>query len=180
MIRMKKPRSRRKPKFVGFVAATVDGRISLTKNKLPDWTSEEDWRFFQKSLVCFDAFVVGRNTYESAAKRLQKRNTYVLSSRPKTILRQENVTFVNPDRVNLAQLFRKYKNVAVLGGGAVYRYMAEQKLLDEIYVTFEPLVFGRGKEMFAGGTKTIKLCLLSIRKLNKKGTLLLHYRIPHK
>ena len=166
-----------RPKFVGFVAATVDGRISLTKNKLPDWTSKEDWWFFQNSLKRFDAFVVGRNTYDSAAKRLQRRNTYVFSSRPKGIQKIGNVTFVNPGRTNLKKLFRNYKNVAVLGGGPVYRYMAEKKLLDELYVTFEPLVFGRGREMFAGGTKTTRLQLLSVRRLNKAGTILLHYRL---
>jgi dihydrofolate reductase len=166
-----------RPKFVGFVASTVDGRISLTKNKLPDWTSKEEWKFFQNALKGFEAFVVGRNTYESAAKRLQRRNTYVFSSRPKGIQKRGTVTFVNPGRTNLKKLFAKYKSVAVLGGGPVYCYMAEKKLLDELYVTFEPLVFGRGREMFAGGTKTTRLQLLSAKKLNKMGTMLLHYRL---
>jgi len=167
------------PRFIGFVAASIDGRISLTKNKLPNCTSEEDWKFFQNSMKRFDAFVVGRNTYDSAAKRLQRRNTYVLSSRPKSMEENGNVKFVNPSRVNLKKLFSKYKNVAVLGGAGIYRLMAEKKLLDELYVTIEPLVFGRGREMFSGGTKTIELQLLSAKKLNKTGTLLLHYQVLH-
>ena len=70
--------------------------------------------------------------------------------------------------------------MAVLGGGRVYRFMLENGFLDEIFVTIEPLIFGRGKEMFIGGTRTARTHLLSIRRLNRTGTLLLHYQINHK
>ncbi|HEY4527877.1 MAG TPA: dihydrofolate reductase family protein, partial [Candidatus Paceibacterota bacterium] len=73
----------------------------------------------------------------------------------------------------------KYKTVAVLGGGAVYRFMLESGLLDEIFITVEPLIFGRGKEMFVGGTRTTRVSLLSVKRLNRAGTLLLHYQINH-
>lgn len=176
---MKKNNLQHRTRYVAFVAASVDGRISLSSKTLPRWTSKEDWRFFQKSLSRVDAVVVGRNTYQSAAERLRKRNTFVLSSRPKTIKRRGTVTFVNPKNVDLEKLFQEYKNIAVLGGGAVYRFMLERGLLDEIFVTVEPLIFGRGKEMFVGGTRTIRVSLLSVRRLNRTGTLLLHYKINH-
>lgn len=169
--------SLRKTRFIALVASTVDGRISLTKKSLPDWTSKEDSLFFQKSLKSFDAVVVGRNTYLSAESSLCKRNTFVLTSCPKTIERKGTVVFVNPASVNLAEIFREYKNIAVLGGGAVYCFMLENGFLDEIFVTIEPLIFGRGKEMFIGGTKTVQVKLLSMKRLNLSGTILLHYKI---
>ncbi len=85
--------------------------------------------------------------------------------------------FVNPARVDLAALLAKYRHIAVLGGGAVYRFMLESGLLDEIFVTVEPLIFGRGKQMFVGSTKTVRVRLLSVRRFNLAGTLLLHYQI---
>ena len=84
---------------------------------------------------------------------------------------------MNPTNVNLASLLAKYKTVAVLGGGAVYRFMLESGLLDEIFITVEPFIFGRGKEMFIGGTRTTRVSLLSAKRLNRTGTLLLHYQI---
>lgn len=174
-----KHKSQHRPRYIAFVAASVDGRISLSSNTLPDWTSKEDSRFFKKSLERFDAVVVGRNTYLSAAKSLRKRNTFVLTSRPRTIIRKGTVNFVNPTRVNLKKVLQGYKNVAVLGGGAVYRFMLEGKLLDEIFVTIEPLIFGRGKEMFVGGNRITQLHLLSVKRLNRAGTLLLHYQTDH-
>lgn len=166
-----------KPRYIAFVAASIDGRISLSSKHPPDWTSKEDWKFFQKSLSRIDAVVVGRNTYKAVATRLRKRNTFVLSSRPKMLVRRGTVTFVNPANVSLPKLLEDYKSVAILGGGAVYRFMLEQCLLDEIFVTVEPLIFGRGKEMFIGGTQTTQVSLLSAKRLNRKGTLLLHYQI---
>ena len=164
-----------KKRYIDFVAASIDGRISLSGQHPPDWTSAEDWHFFEKSLSHVDAVVVGRHTYQAVAERLRKRNTFVLSSRPKKICRRGTVTFVNPATVYLAPLFAPYKTVAVLGGGMVYRFMLENGLLDELFVTIEPLVFGRGKEMFVGGTRTTRLHLHTIRQLNKNGTVLLHY-----
>ena len=55
----------------------------------------------------------------------------------------------------------------------------ERRLLDEIFITIEPLIFGRGKDMFVGGNKTTELCLLSVKQLNIRGTLLLHYQVNH-
>lgn len=174
---MNKPLPPNKPRYIAYLAASVDGIISLTSQHPPDWTSQEDWNFFQAALKSVDAVVVGRNTYKAAAARLRKRNTFVLSSRPKTTKRRGTVTFVNPKKVKLKELFQSYKTVAVLGGGDVYRFMLESGLLDEIFITIEPLIFGRGKEMFSGGKETKKLRLLSVKKLNRPGTLLLHYQI---
>lgn len=164
-----------KTKFIAYIAASIDGRISVASNVLPDWTSREDWEFFQKGLSKADAVVVGRNTYTVARERLQKRNTFVLSSKPKTFTRRGTVTFVNPKNVNLKELFKEYKTVAIIGGGQVYQTMLDLGLLDEIYLTIEPLIFGRGPQMFVGGTKNTSLKLQSIKKLNARGTILLHY-----
>ena len=176
---MKQKQSQHKPRYIAFVAASLDGRISLSSKHPPDWTSKEDWEFFQKSLLRVDAVVVGRRTYLAAADQLRKRNTFVLSRRLKTFTRRGTITFVNPTNVNLTKLLEKYKSVAVLGGGAVYNFILENKLLDEIFLTIEPLIFGRGKEMFLGGTRTTRVSLLSAKRLNRKGTLLLHYQINH-
>lgn len=174
---MNRKNPRHRPRCVAFVAASVDGKISLFRKRPPRWTSREDWRFFQKSLSHFDAVVVGRNTYEASAERLRSRNTFVLSSRPRTISRRGTVTFVNPNKANISKLLEKYEVIAVLGGGKVYRFMLESGLLDEIFVTVEPLIFGRGKEMFVGGARTTRMNLLSVKRLNRRGTILLHYKI---
>ena len=164
-----------KTKFIAYIAGSIDGRISVAEKVLPDWTSKEDWKFFQHGLGKADVVVVGRNTYGVVPDRLQKRITFVLSSKPKTITRRGSVTFVNPKKVNLKELFKEYKTVAIIGGGQVYQTMLDLGLLDEIYITIEPVILGRGPQMFVGGTKNIFFKLQSIKKLNARGTILLHY-----
>ncbi|TSD05767.1 MAG: dihydrofolate reductase [Parcubacteria group bacterium Greene0714_7] len=166
-----------KTRFVAYVATSIDGRISLEKRKLPDWTSKEDWKFFQSELAHADVVVVGRNTYLSAQSRLQKRTTFVLSSRVKNTLKKGTVTFVNPACQNLKKLFSVYKTVAIVGGARVYQTMLDNNLLHELYVTIEPLVFGRGIPMFSNGSHTRRFELVSVKKLNAKSAILLHYRL---
>ena len=173
-----KPKRRpRKTNFTAFVAGSVDGRISLKKRARPDWTSTEDWNFLQNSLKRFDAVVVGRNTYLAAKTNLKRRNTYVLSRKLSSLKKDGSVTFVNPQKTDLRKLFAVHKNVAVLGAGEVYQYMLDRGMMNELFVTVEPLIFGRGTTMFSGGRKNKKLILRAIRRLNKQGTLLLQYDI---
>ncbi|MBI2484493.1 dihydrofolate reductase family protein [Candidatus Uhrbacteria bacterium] len=164
-----------RPRFTAFAAMSADGKISLRKASLPSWTSREDQRFFQKSLAGFDAVVVGRNTYETAARSLRRRTTYVITSRTSKKRRYGSVTFVNPAGVDLAALFSQYRSVAVLGGSSVYGLMARHGLLHDFYLTIEPLLFGRGTPLIAGLKRTLPLRLASIRRLNRTGTILLHY-----
>lgn len=164
-------------KCTGFVAASIDGRISLKKKRMPDWTSIEDWRFFQHALSCMDAVIVGRNTYEAAKARLQKRTTYVLTRRTATRFRRGSVVFINPAGTNVHDLLHRHRTIAVLGGSEVYSWLIDQRLLDELFVTIEPIVLGRGTPMITGLKSTVNARLLSSKKLNKNGTLLLHYRL---
>lgn len=164
-----------KTRFCVFVASSIDGRISLSNTHPPEWTSKEDWKFFQSSLARMEAVVVGRNTYNGVAERLRKRTTFVLTHRVKTSIKRGSVTFVNPSGINLREMLSSFQRVGVLGGGSVYMYMLNQGMMDDLYVTLEPLVFGRGNTMFSEGLTTTRMRLLSVRQLNTQGTLLLHY-----
>ncbi len=168
-----------KIKFTAYIATSIDGRIAKSKRSFSaDWTSSEDWKFFQNSLARHDVVVVGHNTYKIAKNNLQKRNTIVFISKiikPKTI---GSATFLNPKLLNILDYFNsmKYKNIAILGGPRVYNFFLEHKMLNELYVTIEPYIFSNGVPMFSGKFKKTKLFLQSVKKMNKNGTLLLKYK----
>ncbi len=168
--------NKHKTKFVAYAATSIDGKISIDNKKMPDWTSKEDWDFFQKSLMKFDAFIVGHNTYLTSEKYISKRNAFVLTSKVKMPIVDGSVTFVNPKYINLKTIFSKYKKVAIVGGGYAYETMRNLDMLDELFLTIEPIIFGRGLELFHDGKKNTKMKLLSVKKLNIKGTILLHYK----
>ena len=158
---------------------SIDGRISLDSTRLPDWTSTEDWKYFQKSLKKMDAVVAGRATYDVAKAHMDKRNSYVLTRSVTEAKKEGSVTFVNPAHTDVAALLSKYKNVGNVGGAEAYQTMLDLGLFDDLYLTIEPIVFGRGQALFTGGAKNHSFTLVSAKKLNKKGTLLLHYKITH-
>ncbi len=178
-MRFLKKHKKVKTRFCAYLAESIDGRISLDSYTYPNWTSKEDWHFLQKELKKMDAVVCGRVTYEVAQERLDKRNTFVLTTKTSSIEKSGSVTFVNPKTVDLKNLFEGYKNVGIVGGARVYQEMLNKGMLDDLYVTIEPIVFGRGREAFFGGTENFRFTLESVKKMNKQGTVLLHYIRPN-
>ncbi len=173
---------KRQVKYVAYVASSIDGRISKSAKSKIDWTSKEDWNFLQKSLRSFDMVIVGHNTYKVAETHLKKRNCVVLTSKVNKMKTVGSVVFFNPKRnqqENLKKFLqnKNYKKVAILGGPKVYNFCLENKMLDELFVTIEPYVFTDGIPMFSSNLfKKYKFSLQSVKKLNKKGTILLQYK----
>jgi dihydrofolate reductase len=175
----KKLQIKHKPKYTAYIASSIDGIIAKNKSSGTDWTSREDWNFFQKSLSKADAVIAGHNTYKVAKERLDKRNTIVLTSKTKNIKTVGKVTFLNPKVTNLRNFCasKNYKNIAIVGGSSAYSFCLENKILDELFVTVEPYIFGSGVPMFRSSAfKKSKMILESIKKLNKTGTVLLKYK----
>ncbi len=170
---------KKKIKYVAFLASSIDGRISKNERSKINWTSKEDWNFLQKSLANFDAIIVGHNTYLLAKENLKKRNTIVFTSKivkPKII---GSIVFFNPQKLDLKNFLqgKNYKKVAILGGPKVYNFCLKNKIFNELFVTIEPYVFTTGIPMFSGSNfKKYNFVLESVKKLNKKGTLLLKYK----
>lgn len=171
---------KRKTRYIAYTASSIDGRIAKSNRSGTDWTSKEDWDFFQKSLQKVDAVVVGRNTYEVAKSYLKRRAVViVLTSEVNKPKMQAKKIFFNPEKYNLKKFLqsKNYKKVAILGGAKVYNFCLENKMLDELFVTIEPYVFTAGVPMFFGNVfKKYKFSLQSAKKLNRKGTLLLKYK----
>lgn len=165
--------------YIAYVAGSIDGRISESSRSKIDWTSREDWNFFQKSLKKVDAVVVGHNTYNLARKSLKKRNTIVFTSKINKPKLFGLVTFFNPEKSDFGKFIenRNYNKVAILGGPKVYDFFLKHKMLDELFITIEPYIFTTGIPMFSSDKfKKHKFSLEMVKRLNKKGTLLLKYK----
>jgi len=170
---------KKKVKYVAYVVTSIDGKIARSGQSGTDWASKEDWNFFQKSLTKIDAVIVGYNTYKVSRDRLKRRNTVVLTSKVNKLKIQGRTVFFNPEKSDLKKFIqgKKYRKIAVLGGASVYNFCLHNNILDELFVTIEPYVFTSGVPMFLGNKfKKYRFSLQSVKKLNKKGTILLHYK----
>ena len=162
---------------IAIAAITIDGKIALNSSHFSDWTSPEDKAFMREFLDSAKVVVVGNNTYKTAAEPLSKRNCIVLTSSTATTKRKSDKLLLwNPVRTTFKTVAGIHKTVAILGGTQTYTYFLENDLLDEIYLTIEPLVFGQGLNLFeTDKSLETHFRLQSTKKLNKKGSLLLHY-----
>ncbi|OGF19730.1 hypothetical protein A3D54_02375 [Candidatus Falkowbacteria bacterium RIFCSPHIGHO2_02_FULL_45_15] len=168
-----------KPRYYLIAALSLDGYIAKHARHFTGWTSPADKDFLHARLDASDCVIVGNNTYKTARQPLSKRNCLIFTKSVGAVKQaSERRLYVNPAKVDVAAMVRQkgYRRIAVLGGTQIFSWFFKKNLLDEIYLTIEPVVFGSGLPLFKADVDTVqKFKLASVRRLNKTGTVLLHY-----
>ena len=174
------------PHFTAVVVTTLDGKIAKGSGQQVDWASSEDHKHLLNMINSHDVIIVGRNTFAVAKKSLSPkefatRKYIVLTRRVETTKKDSpQVLYANPQAVDLRQLVQDlgYNKILVLGGGQIYGLLLKQRLIDEIYLTIEPIIFGHGIDFLDTKLPNLaKFNLTSIKKLNNNGTILLNYHL---
>lgn len=166
--------------------SSVDGKTTKgTDPNIYKWTSLEDQKYFFSLIKKHNIIVMGRATYEASKPviKLEKgKLRIVLTKSPNKYLNQTikgQLEFTNetPDQLVKRFTLLGYKKILLVGGGIINGLFLKQNLVDELYLTIEPRIFGTGKNIIEGQLLDTKLQLISIKKMNKIGTLLLKYKI---
>lgn len=169
-----------------IMVAAISKDEFITKGDNPDvssWTSKEDKLFFGEIKSKHKLFVMGSNTYDSGAV-LPRLGTLkiVLTSNPKRYSNKEIPGQLEFKKLNPREFVTFYKSnydtCLLLGGGYTYSQFLESNLVDELYITIEPVEHKSGIPLLTNGNKLInftKDIQPTITKLNSSGTLLLQY-----
>lgn len=161
-------------KVILIVALSADGFIGKSADHFADWTSKEDKKLFVELTKKAGVIVMGRNTYETIGKALPGRLNIVYTSR--SIDNSEIQTTREKPAELISRLAKEgYPQLAVCGGQAVYDLFLKNNVVDELYVTIEPKLFGSGIPMSKSFSNT-NLQLMDCKKLNDD-TLSLHYKV---
>jgi dihydrofolate reductase len=162
-----------------IAAMSLDGFIAQKEGQSSlDWTSGDDKKFFVEKTKEAGVVVMGRKTFETIGKALKDRLNIVYSrekvegSESKVEITQKNPKDLIKDLEN-----RGYKALAVCGGASIYSLFLKSGLVNKLFLTIEPVVFGKGVKLFSEEVRA-NLKLVSIKKLNGQGTLLVEYRNP--
>jgi len=161
-----------------IAAVSADGRIAESENHLSlDWTSREDTAFFVEKSTELGVVIMGRNTWKTIGKKLPGRWTVVMTRRRPPEPPPEGVEFTSrsPEGIVRDLSERGYKGIALSGGAEVNSLFLRAGLVDEVFLTVEPILFGDGINL-GQGFGTIRMSLVDTRRLGKN-TVLLHYRI---
>jgi dihydrofolate reductase len=169
-----------------LAAQSLDGFITRQDTPGSGFASPEDQQHFHTALAGFDCSVMGGVTYRGArdlirAQPMAKRLRVVLTRTPADYAAQAQpglLEFTNetPEKLLAGLRARGFTRCALLGGAQVHDLFFAGQLVDEIWLTLEPVLFGGGTPLLASRVD-VHLELLASEKLNASGTLLLRYRV---
>jgi len=155
-----------------IAAMTADGYIAKASDHPAVWTSKEDKKRFVELTKRAGVVVMGLNTWRTLGKPLKDRTNIVYSPDP-----VEGVeTTKKPPAEFLRELEgRGFKEVAICGGTSIYSMFIKSGLVDKLYITVEPILFGDGMRLF---NEAVDLKLKLIDEVRTEGgTLLLEYEV---
>lgn len=173
-----------------IVSITADGFIARFKEQSSlNWTSREDKQFFVKRSKQAGVIVMGRTTFDTIDakyKPLKDRLNIVYTSKSaKDYLPQGEwaldktkfrTTTLSPQDLVASLVKEGCRELAICGGASIYTNFLQAGVVDTLYLTVEPVVFGDGIKFFNQQINNdLQLRLKSSKKLNDAGTLLLEY-----
>ena len=173
-------------KVTMVMVSSLNGKI--TRGNDPNiglWTSKEDAKFFSSLRDKHNLIIMGRRTYDAVRNEIKPtpdKLRIVLTKTPakySSEAAKTGVEFSNEHPIKLLKRLESkgFKNCLVVGGSETARLFLQLSLVDEIYLTIEPRIFGKGKPMFAEGEFETYLKLMGFKKLNSRGTLNLRYKV---
>ena len=166
-----------------IAALTADGFIARRADqKSTVWTSQEDKQWFVQKTKEAKVCVMGRTTFETIGAPRSGRSILVLSSAGKTTLDLQDLELGRVTQVSLSPaelLTRLYElgveQLAVCGGSSVYTQFLHAGVVDRLYLTIEPVLFGQGISLFNHHLEN-KIELVQVHDLSAQ-TKVLEYRV---
>jgi dihydrofolate reductase len=158
-----------------IAAQSLDGYIGPNNHvNSMSWTSGVDKEFFKKKTKEAGVVIMGRTTFETIGKALPDRRTIVYTSGQIDV---EDVETTSETPTELIQRLEKegHSSVAICGGSSIYSLFLEAGLVNELFITLEPIIFGKGIPFFSKENET-ELKLVSTTQLSED-VLLLNYRV---
>ena len=172
-------------KIIMVIVSSLNGKLTKgDDSNIYTWTSKEDQEYFFSLLEKNRALIMGSKTYNAVKKRILLRKNLlriILTKEPKkyaheTITGQLEFSDHSPHILVKTLETRGYKKILIVGGAKVNTSFLKAQLVDELYLTLEPRIFGKGNNIFQEGEFENRVQLRSVRKLNKRGTILLKYK----
>lgn len=173
-------------KVIMVAASSLNGKVTKENDtNIYSWTSKEDSQMFFSLIEKNNLIVMGSKTYEAARKIIKHEKNklrVILTREPKRYLREGIkgiLEFTNETPLKLVKRLegKGYKKMLLVGGGTINSLFLKSKLVNDIYLTLEPKLFGNGKSLIVDENLDISLKLISIEKINRQGTLFLKYKV---
>lgn len=167
--------------LIGVVS--LDGKTADAQGETHTWTSAEDWDEFVRLRDASEVIVMDAQTYEAVKPQPDtKLLRVVLASSPEkyqSVAVPGQLEFVTETPKALVERLSRAgrQKLMVAGSMQINSDFLAAGLVSEVYLTFEPVLLGKGAPLLAEHSLQINLTLQSVRQLNERGTLLARYLV---
>ena len=173
-------------KTILIFVSTLDGKI--TKWGEPHvklWSSHQDQDYYKKIWNESQLIVMGSNTFNAGSFPSSKPQLIIMTRRPdkyESLRIPGQIEFTNESPFELSNRFRSkgLEQMLVVGGPHVATSFLKDQLIDELWLTIEPKIFGIGGNFATDVKLDINLRLTHCEKVNEQGTLITKYAVLKK
>lgn len=168
-------------KLILMMAMTLDGIIAKDKYQNANWTSKADKKAFIAETKKHGAIIFGETTFKAIGRPLPGRLNLVLTMYPEKYQSQaipDNLEFAGgtPQKIKTLLQNKGFKSAVLGGGAATNAAFLAAGVVDEILITIEPKIFGRGLNFCEGEDLNLNLELIEVKEIGDDAVQL-RYRI---
>ncbi len=174
-------------KIILVFVSTLDGKITKWGDPIvKSWASQKDQDYFNQLWNNSRLIVMGSKTYDADRLKPSPYHLFLVMTRvPSNYKKYEvlgQLKFTDESPAQLAARFRKegQEQMMVVGGAHIATSFLKEQLVDELWLTIEPRIFGTGGNFVIDEKLDIDLRLISCEKINEQGTLITKYSVQKK
>ena len=174
-------------KTILIFVSTLDGKITKWgEPKVSSWSSHQDQDYYKKVLNESRLIIMGSNTFNADTfKPSADHQLIIMTGHPDKYKNLEitgQIEFTNESPVELIARFitKEHKQILVVGGPHIATSFLKEQLIDEVWLTIEPKIFGTGGNFATEENLDINLHLIHCGKVNEQGTLITKYAVLKK
>ncbi len=164
-----------------IAALSADGYIAQTASQVSTkWTSKEDAEFFTKRTKEAGVVVMGSKTFDTINRPLPGRVTLVCTRNAEQYSQwgdQVRATTLQPRELIAKLEAESWAEVAICGGTSIYTQFMQAGLINRMYLTIEPIIFGTGLRLFSSELSN-KISLETTHQLSSQ-TMVLEYAVTN-
>ncbi len=156
-------------RVIAVFASTVNGKIALSHDDRSEWTSSEDKKYFKSLTSRIGVVIMGRKTHEAIGRPLSGRLNVVLTRHPERYRNSRELLFTSTTLLELLEELEKrgFKEVCLIGGAETFDQFANQGLINELHITFEPILSKGIKGLGENLSRKMEMKLRESRQLGE-------------
>lgn len=163
---------------------TLDGKVTKWGDPhVFQWSSKEDQAYFKKTWNVAKLIIMGSGTFDfDPVKPSPDRLLVIMTSDPSKYQKYEVQGQLHFTNESPKQLFDRFKSegheqMLLVGGPHIATSFLKENLVDELWLTLEPKIFGSGGNFVVDSKLDVSLRLLTSEKVNEQGTLINKYAV---